>query len=55
VGLQAASVEEKVAWTQAFSAFVLENLSTSLEKVELTSDRRTQGPLCAELRVCAHT
>jgi hypothetical protein len=45
VGLQAASVEEKVAWTQTFSAFVLENLSTSLEKVELTSDLRTQGPL----------
>ncbi|ELR23075.1 PH domain containing protein [Acanthamoeba castellanii str. Neff] len=42
---QAASVEEKVAWTQAFSAFVLENLSTSLEKVELTSDRRTQDKL----------
>jgi hypothetical protein len=40
---QAATAEEKTEWTQAFSKFVLENLSSSLEQVDLTSSRSAQG------------
>ncbi len=39
VPLQASNADEKAEWVQAFAAFVLENLSTSVEKVEITSHR----------------